>query len=310
MRELIINFVEGGEVVSGLDEGRNFYFFELDDLTSVFKKAYDLGSKEVRKEIQVLLDGVEVLRKELYLHGQDLKSLILNEMDSSYRKRMDSIIKKESNLVSDERFQSFIVRYDEVLCSPKTHPIPFFLSLDKSYRVYEAIIDQVQHLFYSNLSTIMESLTALNQLIIKMIRDTDLELHTAFTNFLNDEQNFDMYCKYVPTRLVSLSSDRIDALYPNYGAYQRYQDILFKHLAFYFGYDDVFNTHLNLLNTFEEEFHIKLFNGESFLEDEDFVMKIFNPVINSFLEKSIKKTEKLVRKQGLNDDVINAIYQF
>lgn len=109
------------------------------------------------------------------------------------------------------------------------------MDIDKSYIVFKQISEKVRHLFYSKLSVIIRSLEELNDLVIKMIQRSspDAELQYAFSNFLDNENNFEMYCNYVPTRLLSLSPDRINALYPNYIPYQRYQDILFKHLVFF-----------------------------------------------------------------------------
>ncbi len=69
-------------------------------------------------------------------------------------------------------------------------------------------------------------------------------------------------------------------------------------------------THLRLLDRFNEEFHLNLFNGYPFLDDEDFSIKIFKPVINSFLEKSIQKATKLVEEQGLDESILRKLYEF
>lgn len=307
----MINFLEG-DGVSGLEERRNFYFFELDYLTTLFKKSFVIKEKGIEKTVQVTLNGVPIFREKLLFKDQDVGKIILDELDSTSRKSIHSIIKREKELVQNEEFKMFLIRYDQVLCSPDRKPIPFLMDIEKSYKVYKAISDKLKHLFYSKLSVVMKSLEALNNLVVRMINDnlSNSDLQTSYSKFLNNEKNFEMYCSYVPTRISSLSPNRINALYPNDKFYQRYQDILFKHLAFYFGFDEVYRTHLALLKRFEEEFHLKLFNGDSFTKDEDFSIKIFSPVINNFLEKSVDKARKMVEEQGLDESILSQINEY
>lgn len=298
-------------MVSGLNEDRNFYFFELEEISSVLKRAVDLGGKQITKRIQILLHGELIYDEEVIFKGEKLQEKILPLVGKDNRSTVQSIIKKEQDLIKDEKFSRFIVRYDEVLCTPDTKPIPFFMNIDQSLEVYARISKSVGHLFYSKLASIISALESLNDLVIKMIYDGNIEdLQEGFSSFLKDENNFKMYCNYVPARLNSLSPDRIGALYPNYRAYQRYQDVLFKHLVNYFEFDYCQMKHLSLLNAFEEEFHVKLFDGDILMSDDDFNLKVLNPVINSYFEEVVEETKKIVTEQGLDDYVLQRIYEF
>lgn|GEM_PF-4763763 len=311
MRDLIINFVEGGEVVSGLNEDRNFYFFELEEISIVIKRAVDLGGKQITKRVQILLYGEIVCDEDVVFKGEDLQKQLLSLLDKKDRSTIENIKEKEEEYIKDEKFSRFIVRYDEVLCTPETKPIPFFMNINQSLEVYTHISKSVGHLFYSKLANIIATLEGLNNLVVKLIYDDDTsDLQKGFSSFLEDENRFAMYCNYVPAKLNSLSADRIGALYPNYRAYQRYQDVLFKHLINYFEFDYCYTKHLALLSAFEEEFHVKLFDGDILMTDDDFNLKVLNPVINSFFEELVKEAEELVHKEGLDDHVLQRIYEF
>src|SRR5699024_6313936 len=263
---LVLNVLEGGDVVAGLDEKRNYYYFEIEGLNDVFKRAYELGGRELRKQIRVLLHGEIIFNDEVLIGSNEFKAIIFKEVDRNTRKELDDYSELEAELIKDSRFRDFIVRYDEVLCSPDISPIPYFLSVKQMKRVFDKVIENVEHLFYSKFSQIIQSLKELNKIVVGMVGEKH-DLQNEYYSFLSDDENFRKYCQYVPSRMSSLSFSRINALYPNYKPYQRLQDILFKEVAYYIGFQKAKKLHLRMIKAFEEEFHLRLFLGDLLLED-------------------------------------------
>lgn len=305
MREFIINIKDGDEV-QGLQSNRNFFYFEIESLNKLLENTYQLINREVRKNVSIIVDGHKLFDDEVLLGEKSLYDLIDQQLDRESKKTIEEYIRLESELINDSRFKDFIVRYDEVLCNPDVEPIPYFLSVKQMYEVFKKIIGNVEHLFYSKFSVIMQSLYDLNEVVLTLVdvdENTD-SLEVSFSNFLNDEENFQKYCQYVPSKMSSLSFSRISALYPNYRPYQRLQDILFKKTTFYLGFEKCFRLHQDLLNAFKEEFHLKLFLGDLLLEDEHFNVKVIYPVIKTFHSKVYKEMERFVQENGYGKEVL------
>lgn len=280
LRELIVRFPIDGDVLSGLDAKRNYYFFELNDLG---EKINESGS-EISRKVQVFVHEEIIVEEEIVLDD----SLHERIYQLCNNKRVDSLLKREFELAEDDKFRRFLVRFDEVLCHENVKPFPFLMSTEKMFVLYKSIEEKIQHLFYSNLQKIISVIKDLCFLVTSMIRKDQVS-RDDFYQFLEDENNFKMFCLYVPSSLLSLSSDRIDALYPTYEPYQRVQDALFKRLPFYINFRECLDMHYSLLSDLENEFHAKLFQGETFTSDEDFETKVLSPVVNTYFA-NIKET--------------------
>lgn len=309
MREFVLNVLEGGDVVAGLDEKRNYYYFEIEELNNIFGRACELGGRELTKRIRILLHGEIVFNDEITVGSGMLEKVVFKEINKSTKNTLGDYAEFETELIKDSRFKDFIIRYDEVLCSPDMLPIPYFLSLEQLKKVFEHVVNNVQHLFYSKFSDIISSLKELNEIVVGMIGEEE-DLQYEFYSFLEDEGNFIKYCNYVPSRMSSLSFSRINALYPNYKPYQNLQDLFFKYSVYYLGFEKVKEIHLSMIKAFEEEFHLKLFLGDLLLEDEHFNVKVLNPVINKFQEKIVKELEEYVKENGLDESVVENIKKY
>lgn len=295
MRELQFNFLKGREIVPGIDERRNYYYFELDELE---KKEF-IQQSGVNKKVQIYMYDEILIEKEIVFDGDSFINQILDCLQP-FRDPIKDIIKRESELIEDDKFRRFLIRYDEVLCHPKVKPFPFILDIEKMYALYRVIDERIGHLFYSNLAKLMRTIANLCRLLVKMMRGENEELRKSFYRFLNDEQNFEKFCSYVPASLMSLSSDRIDALYPIYEPYQQIQRLLFEKLPFFIDFNECLCMHKSLIVDFNNEFHKELLSGEIFSEDGHFEMKVLSPVINKYF-RNIKDTiEDLAREQGVD----------
>ena len=304
MRKVVIKFGEGNRFKS-LNEERNFFYQEavriIDDLET-------RNSSGATKEVIVYVAEDNVLNVvDLFIYefgngnfADELREVLLSVLSAE---EFNAMIEQEEKLFEEESFRLFVERYDLAFCGENQKPFPFMMELEKLYRFYELAKESVGHLFYSKLPSAINIIGDLLKVIVDIIDIDGVEsnLEKDFYEFLDDEKNFGMIGNYIPSRLDSLSPDRIPALYPNYKPYQGMQSKLFNKLPYYLSFDELYQFHLEMLNEFELEFNRQLFNGVVFKEDFDFENVVLKVVINRYEEYLKERVRVLVEKEGLDE---------
>lgn len=318
MRDMTIQFLSEGNQDKKIEEGRNYFFEEANQLVKTLKKEYN--KRSFTKKIVVYFPNLDInFTKIMNLaEVEDFKFFVSSMVDARVDKSLlNKVFYEETKLLNEpeyasETFRAFMTRYDHLLCTSQQKPFPFLISLSKMYGLYQSAFDTYGHLFYSNLEKTVRAVESLFHATLAILRNdnpemTKKELQQAFFRFVNDKEDFEKMRLYISSHLQSLSYRQIGALYPKYLKYQLIEQVLFEKLPYYISFDESLRLHEKMIEDFYFVFHLDLFNGGKFLENYDFEKKVFNPVIehNAFLVE--QKIKRLIDEQGYDEEEVNEI---
>ena len=308
MRDLIIRFTNDGNAIKELDRNRNYFFYEANQIVMNLKKQDISFTKGIELEFPKLnLAYQEML--EVDESFPSLKQFVLNVVDSKVNKdTLNTVFYEEGKFFDNKAFCVFVERYDQLLGKKDLKPFPFLISAHELFGLYESAYEVYGHLFYSRLENVVRSMESLFRFIISIPTDaSDEKLKKFFFSFIDKETNYIKMKQYVSSYLQSLSVKRIEALYPKNVEYQNTERVLFTELPFYIGFERCHEIHEKMIDTFYLRFHLELFDGNVFGENNHFDELVFRPVITEIYKYIEKELEYAVQVNGYEEELYEII---
>lgn len=309
MRELIIRFGYEGEHYRELDEDRNYFLCEADEVVQKIKIRFVREKRTVKqKEIVLWMNGQQLLVTQM---GFDKEQPLVKQLEEAMRnddgvqhehvKTFKDYAEKEHRLFLDREFKAFAIRFDQVLGNPAMKPFPLVLDIDKMKKLFDEVNTHVATGFYSELEKIITSIDSAYQTVVNQIRQEKTSArddpYREVEAWLEEDEYFSRFVQYAAACFQSVSKKRIDALYPRFRPYQELETFLFEKIADEKGFSDAFALHAELYNAFLKEYDNILFQGAVLKSDDMVESLILAPVVQEYWEqlpKLIDNDEKVI----------------
>ncbi|MBS4203668.1 hypothetical protein [Lederbergia citrea] len=298
MRELIIRFGKEGEYHRKLEEDRNYFLCEADEVVQKIKIHLEQEKRMVKqKSIELWMNGQKLLvtqmsfDKRLPLEKQLEEGLLkANGVQRKHVNIFKDYAKKERLLLLDREFKAFAIRFDQVLGYPDMKPFPLVLDLDKLKKLFDEVNAHIATGFYFELEGIITSIDLAYQTVVNQIRQNkpsvkEEEINKEVEMWCEEEECFSSFVLYAAASLQSVSKKRIDTLYPRFRPYQQLETFLFEELANKKGFSDAHALQAGLYNTFLNEYDKILFRGSVLKTDEMVESLVLAPVIQKYLDQ-------------------------
>src|SRR5690625_4589889 len=144
----MIRFVDDGEMFNEIDEERNYFLSEAEQVVEKIKVRL---SKEKRvsspKEFECWIDGNKTIITSVRFENrqsleEQLKDSILkgdldDEVKHKHINKINDYVVKERELMVHKPFKAFLERFDRYMGSPDLSPFPLFLSIEKSKDLFD-----------------------------------------------------------------------------------------------------------------------------------------------------------------------------
>lgn len=329
LRELIIRFIDDGEIFSEIDESRNYYLSEAEIIVDKIKVRLT-NEKRVAspKGFECWVDGKKIIVSSVRFENEQslekqLKETILthsgweDETKHKYINKIDEYVLKEREYMAHREFKAFAVRFDQYMSNPKHEPFPLLLSIERMKELFDGIVVNVDAGFYSVLEQIMFSINEAFQIIVQEVYqgleklDADEyegslsdSLKVRTVTWFGDEENFIRFKNYVVSRYGSLSKERIRALYPNYELFQAIQEELFTDFVKKRSFDEAYEISKEMIGEFNKKYDEILFEGFTIKDDEAIITLILSPVVKDYIVKldDLMKGDLNEDDKGMMDD--------
>lgn len=328
MRKIIIRFNDDGSFFRELNEERNYFFSEAEEIVEKIRRRLQQEKRmSDPKTYECWLDGQRAVvtyvsfEEKGSLEEQLVQTMLEHdgwdeEIRHKYVNKLKEYTEKERQLFLNSEFKAFAVRFDQVLGNKEVDPFPFLLDIEKLKELFDEVYVHIATGFYSELEEIMSSILLAFQTVVRLAREelfqlekdekTEREnmdsvdfLKVRVATWLGHEENFQKFKNYVASCYQSVSKTRIDSLFPRYKPYQEFQTELFKKYVAIGGFDAVYQIHDELIETFYEKYNNILFEGFVLKTDEMVESLVLNPVIQEIREK-VK--EKFKEKKRMRDN--------
>lgn len=332
VRELMIRFIDDGEVFNEIDETRNYYLSEAESIVEKIKVRLT-NEKRVSspKGFECWVDGKQLIISSVrFENGQSLeeqlKQTILEhkeweeDLKNKYINKINEYASKERELMVHREFKAFVIRFDQYMGNPKNDPFPLLLRLERLKDLFDGIFVNISSGFYSELEVIMGSIKESFQIIVKQTYDELSEqdheeyegswsdfLRVRVITWLGNDENFNRFKNYLIAHYESVPKSRIRAIYPRYEPFQEMQDYLFSTFAKTQSFDEAYRLSNELIQSFYEKYDDILFGGFAIKNDDMVKSLIFSPVVKNFFEVIEKRKEETLPKdsnidKGMVDD--------
>lgn len=329
MRELIIRFIEDGEVFNEIDEGRNYFLSEAESIVDKIKVRLT-NEKRVAspKGFECLVDGKKIIIASVRFENEkpleeQLKETIQkhkewsDEIKNKYINKIEEYVKRERELMAHKEFKAFVIRFDQYMANPKKEPFPLLISIEKMKELFDGVLVNTEFGFYSKLEEIMFAIDEAVQIIVNQIYNdlssVDLDEHEGdmadFLNvrtltWLNEEENFKRFKNYVVSRYNSIPKSRIRAIYPSYELFQAIQDEIFTNVVKKYDFNKAYSLNKEMISRFYKKYDEILFEGFSLKDDEMITSLVLSPVVKEYMgvvENMLKGGSEENRSKGMNE---------
>lgn len=269
MRRLQINTPDG-MYIEGVSSTRNYFFFEIDNIIDLAIQKNTV----VEREFVCYFDN-EMIVKDYFKITHDLEDELINAMKKTNKDSVKYLNEVKTNINFSQQFKEYLIKFDEKLCFPNHTPFVFSLDIYKQKQLFNHIYNLVGEHIYLELNGIIRSIEALFSFLVN---EGGMDKETL-NNFINNENNFDKVCSYVPTKMKSVSDNRIDTVYPSLNVYKEMQDSLFKELPFYISFEECMNLQRTFVSDLYNEYHNKMF--ESIIVDSSEMLEneVIYPIV-------------------------------
>ena len=324
----MIRFVDDGEIFNEIDEDRNYFLSEAEQVVEQIKVRLT-NEKRVSspKKFECWIDGDKVIVTEVRFENkqsleEQIKDTILkddwdDELKHRYINKINDYVVKERELMVHKPFKAFLERFDRYMGSPDLCPFPLLLSIEKSRDLYDGVLVHIETGFYSELEVIMASIHEAYSIVVMDVQDELIqvdhsEYEGSFEDFLKvrvitwlgNEENFIKFKNYVVSHYNSVAKMRIDALYPRFKPFQNIEVDLFMNHLETLGFDFAYELHNELIEQFYVRYNKTLFGGFAIESDDMITSLILSPVVKGFAEVVDKEIAKRNReKKDANEEV-------
>lgn len=308
MRKLMIRFQKEGELFLEIDEDRNYYFSEAEEIVQKIRKRLEKEKRVVEpKPFECWIDGQRVVITHVFFDkevslAKQLEETILNydawesEVKHKYINLLKDYIKEEQLLFTNHEFKAFAIRFDEVFGKPNTQPMPFILDVNKQKLIFDQILTSVDTGFFAELEEIMNAIKKGYETILNIVNEEIMLSNENNNNrkdfiqvrvktWLGNEENFQKFVSYIAACYQSVKNNRIQAICPSFRPFQEIEKFLFEKLVKEIDFTEVYRIHEKMMSAFFEKFDEILFNGFPIKTDEMVQSLVLKPVIDKFWSK-------------------------
>lgn len=321
----MIRFVDDGEVFNEINEKRNYYLTEAEQILEKIRvRLANEKRVSVPKKVECWIKGRKIIDTGVRFEDhqsleEQMKETILSSGWKEASKhqvinQLNEYAQKEREYLVHGKFMEFLKRFDEVLGSPDMLPFPLLLNIEKSKELFEGVIVNIQTGFYSELEQIIASvreayIVVIDEVYHEMVLSDEMNrahevedfLKVRTITWLGNADNFSRFKNYVVAYYGSVIKARIDALYPRFKPYQHMEHQLFFDQVKVLGFDQVYDYHRDLIAQFYKKYDHVLFEGFSIQTDDLVVSLIISPVLQDF-EKRIEKDLKNYKKKQADEN--------
>lgn len=308
LRKLLIRFKETGDYFREIDEERNYFLSEAEE---VVEKIRSKLVKEKRtaspKPFEFWIDGQQAVisqvnfeKKESLEKQLEQTILAFESWEEETRYKITNLLKEyaeeERQLFLNKEFRAFAIRYDQLYGHSTYDPFPVHLDIIHLNQVYTTVQKHVSTGFYSELEKIMASIAiAIEKVNEDATKNIDfnqgddfqkqkLKLEAKVYELLNNPDEFSRFTQYVAACFQSVPKSRIEALCPNFKMYQVLEQLLFKKYAKMKGFSEAYSVQTSLNQALKEKFDSILSKGFALSNDSMVESLVLGPVIQSSME--------------------------
>lgn len=335
MRKLIVRFNSDGDYYREIDEGRNYYLAEAEMIVSRIRTRLGKEKKiAASKPFELWLDGKQLIITSVSFEASEtLEEQLIQTMEKSDTWKEDmkhkhinllkEYAKEERQLFVNKEFESFVVRFDEVLGNRENLETPLLFDINQLKKIFDNISVYVETGFYTEVEHVIETVKLTYKTVMKSIRRELLDLNkeegeelksgsndtfeSLFTirlkSWLDREENFNRFVNFTVARYQSVSESRLGSLRSGFKPYQKVQNKLFKEYQPEIGFEKALEINDKMNRSFEKKYEEILFNGFSIRDDDSLVSLVINPVCNEYLRK-IDGYSPVVQDEPIKEQVM------
>lgn len=319
MRKLFIRFQADGDHFREIDDERNYFLVEAEELVEKLRQRLTKEKREAVKPFEFWMDGkclvisrVDFSKTESLQKQLEQTMLTFGNWDEGLRhqyiNRLIEYAEEERQLFLNKEFALFSVRNDQIFGVPAFMPFSVLLNIDQLHLLYQGIQPLVKTGFYAELEQMMGAIKATVYKVIDEVGKSDevqqqiglaqrqKALKTSFEAFLSN--NVQSFVQYACASFQSVSKHRIDALCPNFKLYQNVQQLLFTTYVNQYSFAQGYEQNLLLFEELYEKYNAILSQGFALADDAVVESLVLTPVLQQFR----KAIEKELQKNETNED--------
>lgn len=305
LREIIIQFSTEGERFRELDESKNYYLQEAENI--IFQLRHRLKNRAA---------DIQPKRFGFYLNGKFLldskisfsdKNSIEQQIKDTFQQTdvwSDELKKQNLNILSDyaaqekkaflnQEFQSFAYLSRDVF----EKKADFLFSISQLEQLFQSVYAKISNGFFSQLEDIVSSILDSYQYIVhyhNLLDGTHQEVTEKKEAWFKDEGNFKVFVRFVTANYFSVNRSRLIVIQANHPLYQSFQDYLFEWRA-----KSDFLESLKLQSEINRQLERKwtevLLNGSTLNDTESVEVWVIEKVIMDFFKNE-------VQREGLSEE--------
>lgn len=313
----MIRFSKDGERFRELDEERNFFLVEVEEILLNIRKRLTKEKRTVEpKSFECFIDGNPIIishvdfEKDETLEKQLETTMMAfegweEEVRYLYINKLKDYAEEERQLLVNREFKAFVRRFDQVLGHPEMKPVPLLLGMHELKKLFDEVYATMSTGFYSELEEIMSAIqVAYRTIYEKMEKHEEEPIGEQINHWFQKEENSRNFINYVVATLQSVSKHRIPALVSRLKAYQIIENFLFEEFAENHGFLKAYDFHIEMMDLFNQKFDDILFSGFVLKTDDMLESLVLMPVIQKMQEK-IQKVSKEVREDEEAEEEIS-----
>lgn len=328
MRNLFIRFQKEGELFRELDEDRNYYFSEAEEIVQKIRERLQKEKRIVEpKPFECWINGQPIIITHVSFENsvtlkQQLIDTIMshsgweNEMKHKYVNLLKEYIDEEQVLFTNKEFKAFAIRFDQVLGNLQSDPSPFILDIRKQKQLFDSISPHIDTGFYAKLEEIINAIKKGYETIINIVNEEIMLsdennnnrkdfIQVRVKTWLGNEENFQKFVSYIAACYQSVKNNRIHALCPSFRPFQEIEKFLFEKLVKEIDFAEVYRIHEKMMSAFYDKFDEVLFNGFPIKTDEMVQSLVLKPVIDKFWSKVYEQFTSGKEMKNEKDTVSN-----
>ncbi|MEC1177277.1 hypothetical protein P9B03_02170 [Metasolibacillus meyeri] len=321
MRKLFIRFIAEGDHFREIDEERNYFLIEAEELVEKQRQRLTKEKRAAVKPFEFWMDGAclvishvdfsktESLQKQLEQTMQSLGTWD-EELRHQYINRLAEYAEEERQLFLNKEFALFAIRNDQIFGMPTFMPFPILVDISQLYMLYQGIQPLVRTGFYAELEQMM---TAIKATIYKVtdevakLNDVQQQIGLAQRQqalkkcfeaaLINNIQGF---VQYACASFQSVGKQRIDALCPNFKLYQNVQQQLFTAYVNEYSFAQGYEQNILLFEALYDKYDAILAQGFALADDPMVESLVLTPVLQQFqksIEDALQKAEENENEQ-------------
>ncbi|MCT6922804.1 hypothetical protein [Metasolibacillus sp.] len=321
MRKLFIRFNDEGDHFREIDEDRNYFLVEAEELVEKLRQRLTKEKRVASKPFEFWMDGKCLVISHVDFNQttslqKQLEQTMLSfgswdeELRHQYINKLIELAEEERQLFVNKEFALFAIRNDQIFGVPSFTPFPILLDINQLYLLYQSLQPLVKTGFYTELERMITAIkSTVYKTIDKVGKSDEVQqqiglaqrqkaLQQAFAAWLS--VNNHSFVQYTCASFQSVGKERIDALCPNFKLYQNIQQILFTAYVNQYSFAQGYEQNLLLFEALYEKYNAILEQGFALIDDSMVESLVLTPVLQQFrrsIEEALQKAEETENEQ-------------